>query len=301
MTVQLIEPNQTIEVKQICLLGYGQPGSRKSSLAQTSEEPVTLAFDPGIYRAYGRKTAAIFETWSDVLDFDYKPYRTIIVDTIGMALDKLSAAIIADNPKNGNRLGGLSLPGYGILKSWFAAWVADIRQRGQDLVFLAHEKAERLGDDVYYCPDVVGGSYNTLMNHCDVVGYLHFEAGRRVIDFNPTDRWMAKVPPCGWGQINLPDFGTEPRFLAKLLAEAKASMGRISAESAELVQAVENFRAWLEKKPSLEAFNTGIKDVKTLANGAQKQAWHLCKNFAESQGWVFDPQAKAFRAKEQAA
>src|ERR1700682_4168205 len=99
MSVKVIESTDPIEVTQLCVLVYGQPGSRKSSLAQTADEPMTLAFDPGIYRAFGRTRAALFETWSDVSAFDPGPSKTLVADTVGMLLDKLSAAIIADNPK----------------------------------------------------------------------------------------------------------------------------------------------------------------------------------------------------------
>ncbi len=54
------------------------------------------------------------------------------------------------------------------------------------------------------------------MNVADLVGYMHFSNGKRVIDFAPSDRWMAKTPPSGSGTIVLPDFSKEPQFLAKL-------------------------------------------------------------------------------------
>lgn len=297
MAARLIAPNEPIEVKQICALCYGQPGSKKTSMAQTAENPITLAFDPGIYRAFGRKGAAVFDTWGDVLGFDLKPYSTIVVDTIGMCLDRLALAVIAESPKHGNRLGGLSLQGYGVLKTQFAAWVNSIKERGQDIVFLAHEKAEKNGDESYYCPDIVGGSYQTLMNHCDMVGYLHFANGKRVVDFAPTDRWMAKVPP--WGRdphIELPDFGAQPTFLRDLLTEAKASMGRISAEGAKVAQVVQQWATDLEEM-DLATLNAILPTkFKELQNGTKAQVWKLIEQYAARAGWVFDYGAKAFRA-----
>jgi len=298
MTAKLIQPTDPIEVSQICALCYGQPGSRKSSLCQTADEPITLAMDPGIYRAYGRKTAALFDTWRDVLDFNLDGYKTVVVDTIGMCLDKLGQAVIADSPKNGNRLGGLSLQGYGQLKVQFAAWVTSCRARGQDLVFTAHEKVERNGDDPYYCPDIIGGSYATVMNVADCVGYLHHERGRQVIDFAPTDRWMAKSPPCGWGQLPLPDFGREPDYLARLLSEAKASMGRVSAASAEIAGMVEKWQDFLINSGSdIDRINAALPDLGQLSNGVKKQAWHATVAYCEEHGFAFDREAKRFVAK----
>ena len=301
MAAKLIQPTDTIEVSQVAALLYGQPGSRKSSLAQTAEAPITFAFDPGIYRAFGRKAAVLFDSWSDVLSFDASPYRTIVVDTIGMCLDKLSLAIIESDAKAGNRLGGLTLQGYGKLKAQFANWVAGVRAKGQDLVFIAHEKAERFGDEVYYCPDIVGGSYNTLMNHCDIVGYMHFENGKRVLDFAPTDRWMAKVPPCGWTQIALPDFEQRPAFLGELLAEAKASMGRVSAESAKVASVVDEWELLLTHKDmDLFQFNAAVGDISKMKAGPDKtQVWNLTLKIGKDRGWKYSQKTRKFEAPEE--
>ena len=129
MAIREVEAHEAIEVKQLVCLFYGQPNAWKSSLCQTASNPVTLAADPGIYRARGRKKTVFFDTWADVVGYDVTRYDTVVIDTVGMMLDSLAAAIITENPKNGNRLGGLSLPGYGVLKSRFAAWAGDLRQR----------------------------------------------------------------------------------------------------------------------------------------------------------------------------
>lgn len=300
MAAKLILPTEPMAVENLCVLLYGQPGARKTSLAQTADAPITFAFDPGIYRAYGRKDAVLFDSWADVLRFDAGPYKTVVVDTIGMCLDKLAAAVIAENPKNGNRLGGLSLPGFGALKESFKQWVGQVRRRGQTLVFVAHEKAEKNGDEPYYCPDIVGGSYNTLMNVCDAVGYLHFEGGRRVIDFAPTDRFMAKVPP--WDRdshIALPDFGKEPAFLANLIAEAKASMGRVSAASAQVSAAVKEWQDFLaDPATTLGQLNQKLPALGKLDKAAKAQVWGLIEKEAAECMWDFDKATRQFVARD---
>lgn len=304
MAARLIQPTDAIEVSHLCVLIYGQPGARKTSLAQTADEPITFAFDQGVYRAYGRKAAVLFDTWADVIGFDTRPYKTIVVDTVGMCLDKLAVSVIAANAKNGNKLGGLSLPGFGVLKEQFKQWVSTCRERKQDLVFVAHEKDEKNGDDTYYRPDIVGSSYATLMNVCDLVGYLHFEGGRRVVDFAPSDRFMAKVPP--WDRdahIELPDFGREPRFLGDLIREAKASMGRVSEASAAVAQVVAGWQERLAADPSLADFNGFLADpaLKELKGGVKAQVWALFEQHAKAAGWAFDKAAKQFTAQEAAA
>ncbi len=301
--LKLLQPTEPIQVKQLCCLIYGQPGSRKSSAAQTANNPITIATDPGIYRAYGRKLAVDVETWADVLEAcklpEFESAQTIVVDTLGMALEKLGMAIIQDNSKHGNRMGGLSLQGYGVLKSMFAQWAGQLKGKGKDLVFLCHEKAEKVGDEAYYCPDIVGGSYNTVMNVADAVGYMHFDGGKRVIDFAPTDRWMAKAPPCGWGQITLPDFGSEPNFLGKLIEEAKASMGRISAASAEAAGVVGEWQQFLGDDPGLVGLNAKLPEMAAIKGKAIKaQVWHLVQEYAAKNHLTFDAANKVFVGEE---
>jgi hypothetical protein len=302
MAARVIDADQPIDVRQLCCLFYGQPGSRKTSLAQTADDPITLAFDEGIYRAYGRKRAVMFESWHDVVAFDVGRHRTVIVDTIGMALDLLAAALINDNPKNANRMGGLSLPGFGALRDQFKQWVSRVKSRGVDLVFIAHEREDKNGEEPYFRPDIVGGSYATLMNICDVVGYLHFAGGRRMLDLAPTDTWMAKIPPWGRaGSMELPDFGSQPRFLADLMAEAKSSMGRVSAASSDAVRVVDGWRQFLDgvldcddAGSRLELFNDELPKMSGLANGIKSQVWHLVNKFAADQGWRYDQSVKRF-------
>lgn len=298
MAAKVISGGESIPVKQLCVLIYGQPGARKTSCVQTCEKPITFAFDQGIYRAFGRKDAAFFDSWQDVISFDTAGFKTVVVDTIGMCLDKLADAVIKESPKNGNRMGGLSLPGYGVLKNYFAAWLAGIRQKGQDVVFVAHEKLDKKGDSDYSRPDIVGSNYNTVMNVADLVGYMHFENGKKVVDFNPTDSWMAKTPPCGWGTIALPDFASAPTFLADLVAEAKASMGKISAQSSSIAEEVATWTEWLTSladcEHPVEALNDELEKLKELTLPAKTQVWNAILAHAKVNNWKFNLATKNF-------
>lgn len=305
MSVKIVGPTESIDVKQLCIVEYGQPGSRKTSLAQTAEEPFTVATDPGIYRCFGRKGCGLVDTWADILEVaktdEFEKAKTIIYDTLGMTLDKLGATIISDSPKNGNRMGGLSLQGYGVLANQFSQFVSNLKLRGKDVVFVAHEKIEGGGDDTYARPDIVGKSYGTVMNVSDMVGYMHFMNGKKIIDFAPSDRWMAKCPP--WNReshIELPDFGAQPDFLAKLISEAKASMGRISQDSAKIAAQVDEWRAKLKPEMKLTELNAMLPDLSKLPQIAKAQAWAATLAFAEPLGLVFDAKTKAFKVKEAA-
>lgn len=272
MPARFYDSTDPINVENLGILIYGQPGSRKSSLCQTAEKPFTLAFDPGIYRSHGRKGAMMFDSWLDVVQLDkdrdallsgdwmgadpnysagvrqYAEAKTVILDTAGMGLSLLAKQIVAENVKHGSRTGGLSLQGYGVLKNSFRQWAELIKSRKQDVVFVCHEDEVKRGDEQYFQPSIVGGSYDTVMELADMAGRMHFENGKRVIDFYPSDRWMAKTPPCNWtNAMVLPEFSKEPDYFAKLIAQAKASMGAIANASASQAVVVKEWDDWSEK------------------------------------------------------
>jgi hypothetical protein len=303
MPAKLIKSTDPITVNAITVLLYGQPGSRKSSTAQTANAPLTLDFDGGIHRAFGRKDTVQFESWNDVLTFfaegGANAYQTIVVDTLGRLLDMLSVAVINESTKHGNRMGGLSLPGFGVLKSRFAFWIGALRQGGKDVVLICHEKADKNGDESYMRPDIVGGSYGETMKFADLIGYAHFFNGQRVLDFAPTDLWMAKGP-AQWKPLMLPDFAAEPHFLANLITEAKKTMGQLSNDSLEMAKTVEVWKGAILSSTTAEDFTKAVTDpvLAALPKVAKAQVWDLMLTEAKAKGLAWDKKAKAFVGKE---
>ena len=145
MAAQLIQETDQIDVSSLSMLIYSQPGSWKTSLAQTANDPITLDFDRGAHRAFNRKAVLRFDAWRDVAETGkyLEGKKTLVVDTIGRALDMLAADIVATNAKHGSAAGGLSLQGYGALKSRFAQWMNNVRLAKVDVVMIAHEREER--------------------------------------------------------------------------------------------------------------------------------------------------------------
>jgi len=61
-------------------------------------------------------------------------------------------------------------------------------------VLIAHDKEEGDADSKSVRPDITGGSYSEVMKVSDFVGYLAMSGKTRVLDFNPTDKWVGKNP-----------------------------------------------------------------------------------------------------------
>lgn len=299
MALKVIEPTESVEIHSTSVLIYGSPGSGKTSLGQTAEAPLTLDFDNGIHRAANRKTAVRVETWQDMEELAQSDLlrgrKTLEVDTIGRMLDCMATDIIAGNPKLGTMAGGLSISGWGALKSRFQFWTSQIREIGIDLVFIAHEKEEKEGDNRMFRPDIQGGSYSEVMKFCDFVGRLSFDRqGRRILDFTPSDVQVGKNS-AGWKPMILPKLSDQPTLLADLIADAKKSMAGLSEITAQVAREVEEWMKFINADPSLDELNESIPRLAKIEDKAAKQQ---VKNaiyvLAEKGGLVWDKTANKY-------
>lgn len=297
MAAHLIEPTELIDVSSLSMLIYGPPGTGKTSLAQTAADPVTLDLDRGIHRSFNRRSAMRFDCWRDVEQAAKEIARraTVVVDTIGRALDLLSVDICDANPKHGTKAGGLTLQGYGALKTMFANWNNHLWAAGKDRILIAHEREDKDGDERIMRPDVQGGSYTELMKSCDLVGYLYRDRqGKRFLDFNPTDRHLGKNA-AGWPVLEVPELEQHKAFLADLLTDAKGRIGRTAEASAALARVVDEWTAWLDSDPTLADLNARVaKDLPTLPPGIKAQIWHIVTERTTRAGLTFDRASKRF-------
>lgn len=303
MALKIHRASDPIAVTQIKMLVYGQPGIGKSSFGFTSDTPLTLDFDDGARRSAFRQDIVQVSSWDDVNAItaeDLKPYKTVVIDTVGRALDFIAASIVSDNPKLGSKTGGLSLQGYGALKASFTAWLSRLNTLGLDVVMIAHDKETTNERDVKIVrPDVTGGSYNEIFKLADSVGYMFADGKKRVLDFNPTENYVGKNP-AQFELIHIPDYVKEPRFAAGLISKIKAGLGAISEESRKVVEAVTRFRADVDSLSTAEELTNLIDGVNKLDEPIKSQCKFALNERAKSLGFEFDKAAKAFKVKEAA-
>lgn len=239
--LKIIKATDPLTVDRINLCIYSQPGLGKTTLGFTAEDPLLLDCDKGSYRAANRKDTVPVGTWGDIASIsadDMKPYKTVVVDTAGRALDFLTQEIIAANPKMG-RGGALTLQGYGELKAKFTGWLKMLRLSGKDVVLIAHMDEQRNGDEVIERLDVQGGSKAEIYKSVDAMGRIYMRNNERFLDFNPRENSFGKNP-CALPVM--PFSKDNPKFLAEVIATIK---DRLNASVVTEKAAIDQMADWI--------------------------------------------------------
>lgn len=300
MALKITKASEPIRVERLNMVVYGPPGLGKTSLSFTAEAPLLLDFDNGSHRAAHRKDVVRVSDWADVASItaeDLAPYKTIIMDTAGRALDALTVDIIRANPKHG-RGGALTLQGYGELKARFVSFLKLLNSFGKDVVLIAHMDEQRSGDDIVERLDVQGGSKNEIYKAADAMGRLSMVNGKLLLRFSPSDAAFGKNPgqldPLTVPHCDSPEFSG---FLASVIQRTKDRLNALSEEQQAAMEEQNWFREALPKVVDAE----GINALMTRATDGGQACKALLNARAKEIGLIFDKQAGKFVAPQKEA
>ncbi len=295
--MRIIKAGDAIPVAHPVFLIFGQPGICKSSLGYSTKDPLLLDFDKGAHRAANRRDSLVIDTWKDVIELMESPdaldaYASLTVDTVGRCLDVMTAHIAATDPKKAPG-GNLSQQGWGVLKNTFRTWTANLRTKGKDVLLIAHDKEDKDGDIRIVRPDIVGGSYGEVMKIADFVGYVSMNGRERVLDFNPTDRWIGKNP-AGWAPFKVPAVGKAQDFMAELFDLGRQALGSISEASSLVANQVQVWRDKIAGLTTAAQLNDQMPIIKTLGPTLQPQVAKMLMDRGKAIPLEFDAKAKHF-------
>ncbi|WP_407473491.1 ATP-binding protein [Sulfitobacter sp. PM12] len=251
MTLKITHADEVIEVKTLCLTIYSQPGLGKTSLAFTASRPLMLDFDKGAYRAVDRKDVVQVNDWRDVAGItaaDVAEFDTIIIDTVGKALDFLAQDILRSNSKLGYG-GALNQQGWGQLGVRFSAYLKMLRSFGKDVVLISHMDEKSDGDTIKERLKISGGTKDLVLTDSDVIARISIYNKERHLVFSPTETSFGK-DPANLVDIGLPD-ASAPEFstcLEGIIAQVKDGLNALS-------------EAQIARKSEVEWFNTTLPQV----------------------------------------
>lgn len=191
------KPSELKTPNTIKALIYGQPGIGKTTFAISAPRSLLLDFDGGVHRVnpLHQVDTVQIESWEnclEVLTYDLKAYRTLVIDTAGKMLDYMGVYLIAKNPKLGKANGALTLQGYGERKAEFIAFLKRVSLMGKHIVFVAHDREEKDNDQKIIRPEIGGSSAGDLIKELDMVGYMEAIGKKRTISFDPCEKYYGK-------------------------------------------------------------------------------------------------------------
>lgn len=192
------KPNELTVKANLSAMIYGQPGIGKTTLALSAPTPLLLDFDGGVHRvnAAHRVDTVQITKWEEVNEVLSSPeaayYATYVIDTAGKMLSFMDVYIMQNNPKLRKSDGTLSLQGYGVRKNMFIDFVKRITIMGKSVIFVAHEREEKVGDEKQIRPEIGGSSAGDLIKELDLVGYMEAIGKKRTISFNPCEKFYGK-------------------------------------------------------------------------------------------------------------
>jgi hypothetical protein len=293
MALKITKATDPLTVDRLNRVIYGPPGISKTSVAFTADAPLLLDFDNGSHRAVNRKDSVRVSDWSDVAGItadDLAPFKTVIMDTAGRALDALTVDIIRANPKHG-RGGALTLQGYGELRARFVAFLKLLNSFGKDVVLIAHMDEQRSGDEVIERLDVQGGSKNEIYKAADAMGRLVLADGKRWLRFSPTDAAFGKNP----GQLEpllVPHF-TAPEFGGFLGWVIQTTKDRLNALSEEQKAALAE-QQWFGENLPFVSDADGINGLIPRASASGQACKAMVAARAKELGLVWSKPKSAF-------
>lgn len=170
----------------------------KTTLACSAPNPVLFDYDGGIHRvnAAHRVPTVQITSWEEtdqvLKSEEIKDFATIVIDTAGKMLSFMDKYIMATNPKMRKADGTLSLQGYGVRKQMFINFVNQVSLMGKSVLFVAHEREEKVGDEKQIRPEIGGSSAGDLIKELDLVGYMEAIGKDRTISFDPCQKFYGK-------------------------------------------------------------------------------------------------------------
>ncbi len=303
----IIKPeNMNFSNKNIIMIISGLPGTGKTTLALSAPDVLLIDTDEGMARVNPahRKDASVCKTYEEILT-DVKAaegqYKTIVIDTCGALIEYMKDWAMRTDPKASKKDGGFSLQGYGIIKSEFIRFSAELRKKF-NVIFLFHENITKQDENIFYELVVEGSARTVVYQPADLAAHLFIQNGRRYLGFTPTEQYSAKSAYGIKGLIEVPELADgEPNdFLTKLFTKVRANLDAeskaLAPEKSKYEAAMVEAREFINNVEKPEDVSECVKAIKNIDHAltSEKEATALLKNRIAELGIIYDKATKAY-------
>lgn len=284
----VLKASDPLPERPVVIAIYGDPGSAKTTLGNTADNPIVIDFDRGISRSLHRRDAVIVNSWHDVVAEEqagtFKGYKTVVIDTAKAALDDFLMSYVVER---NFRLKTNKLQAFGEIGDEFKLFLNNRRNEGADVIIIAHAKKD--DDTKKIVMDITGQSMKLVERVADQIGYVSFVNNTRTIQWSPTDLTIGKNT-ASLPTMSIPD-KADPAlkvFMAGVIDAVKKSIVSMSEAQKEALDKLESFKANIENAASFEELGMILPAVAELPVALQAQ----CKQFMESRGLQLIPAIK---------
>lgn len=290
----ILKANEPLPQRPIVIGIYGEPGVRKTSVANTSENPLLIDFDRGVARSFGRKDSILVDNWEEVLKYEheglYKKYKTIIIDTAKAALDDFLMVYVV---KTDYKLQKNKLQAYGAIGDEFKRFLNARREEGSDVIIIAHAKKDE--DTKKIIPDVTGQSYGLMLRVSDQVGFISSKNNQATLQWYPSDVTVGKNT-ANLSEAVIPD-KADPAFrtfMSDIISLVKKSIVERSEAEREAEEKTERYMKEIKKVKNPLDLTELVAPVSALPNAQKLALRQVIADKAKEKGWEWDKNAKVF-------
>ncbi|MCL1994942.1 MAG: ATP-binding protein [Defluviitaleaceae bacterium] len=290
--------------KKFSMLISGSPGTGKTTLALSAPNPLLIDFDKGISRVKAQHRVPTIqatnyeEVLKDLESPEMAEFKTIVIDTGGSLVTFLQDWAMRINPTtNRKKDGGISLQGFGAVKSEFIRFTSQLQYTSnKHVIYVFHTVEEKDRDIVKQRLLCEGAARNIVWQPCDIGCFLQVIGTNRIAGFTPTEEYFAKgsYGVAGERKITTLTESTPNDYITRLFEQMQLSLKAESAifgeREKEYNEAIETGKELVESINDIESANAFADNLKKIDHAltSEKEIGRMAKKRIKELGYSWN-------------